>query len=45
LVQVLGKPEYQDVHVLVVSTIGAGESRIKAGFGIGKFIEFHLAMC
>jgi putative NADH-flavin reductase len=42
LVQVLGKPEYQHVHVLVVSSIGAGESRIKAGFGIGKLIEFHL---
>lgn len=42
LVQVLRNPSYRDVHVLVVSSIGAGESRIIAGYGIGRMIEFHL---
>jgi hypothetical protein len=43
LVQVLCKRIYKHVHVLAVSSIGAGGSGIKAGFGIGnKLIEFHL---
>lgn len=43
LVQVLtSQPQYDHVRVLVVSSIGAGPSKIKAGFGIGKLIEFHL---
>ena len=42
LVQVLSKPKYQHVQVLVVSSTGAGGSRIKVGFGIGRMIEFHL---
>jgi putative NADH-flavin reductase len=42
LVHVLRKPFYKHVNVLVVSSIGAGGSRIIAGFGIGRMIEFHL---
>jgi hypothetical protein len=42
LVQVLNKPNYQHVRVLVVSSSGAGDSSIIVGFGIGKLIEFHL---
>lgn len=42
LVEVLSKPSFVNVNVLVVSSVGAGESRIIAGYGIGKMIEFHL---
>ena len=34
--------QFRHVRVLVVSSIGAGNSNIKVGFGIGKMIEFHL---
>ena len=42
LEHVLSQPQYKNVKVLVISSIGAGDSSIKAGFGIGKMIEFHL---
>lgn len=43
LVKVLSStPSYGHVRVLVVSSIGAGASRIKAGCGIGMFLEYHL---
>lgn len=42
LVKVLDQKKYQSVKVLVVSSIGAGDSRIIAGFGLGRMIEFHL---
>jgi hypothetical protein len=42
LVRVLEQPEFHGVHVLVVSSTGAGGNRIIVGFGIGRMIEFHL---
>ena len=42
LERVLSQPQYKNVKVLVISSIGAGDSKIIAGFGIGKMIEFHL---
>ena len=33
---------FENVRVIVVSSSGAGGSKIKVGFGIGKFIEWHL---
>jgi hypothetical protein len=42
LVEVLCMRVYCHIHVLVVSSIGAGGYGIKAGSGIGKLIEFHL---
>ena len=35
-------PSLDHVRVLVVSSQGAGASRIKVGMGIGKLIEYHL---
>merc|ERR1712125_6645 len=37
-----GEEEFGRVRVLIVSSNGAGGSRILVGFGIGKLIEFHL---
>lgn len=34
--------EYEHVKVVVMSSQGAGGSKIKAGFGIGMMISFHL---
>lgn len=42
LTNVLTKPGFKHVKVLVISSNGAGESRIKVGFGIGRLIEFQL---
>ena len=42
LVAVLSKPKYQQVKVCVISSNGAGGSRIRVGYGIGRIIEFHL---
>ena len=42
LVKVLNKQKYRNVKVVLVSSIGAGESRIKYKLGIGRMIEFHL---
>ena len=39
---VLSKPQYQHVRVVVVSSTGAGNSKIVVGMGIGKLISFHL---
>ena len=33
---------FENVRVIVVSSSGAGGSKIKVGFGIGKLIEWHL---
>ena len=42
LVSVLRQPQYSHVHVLVVSTIGAGDSRIIAGRCMGLFLEYYI---
>ena len=42
LVDVMSRPQFQHVQVIVVSSDGAGPTSIKVGFGIGKLIEFHL---
>jgi putative NADH-flavin reductase len=42
LVNVLSKPNHRNIQALVISSTGAGGSRIIVGFGIGRMIEFHL---
>lgn len=42
LVQVLRKPQYSHVKVMIISSNGAGGSKILVGFGIGQLIAFHL---
>jgi putative NADH-flavin reductase len=42
LVEVLKKPQYRRVYAVVVSSAGAGNSRIIVGGGLGKLISFHL---
>jgi len=42
LVQVLVEPEFSAVRTVVVSSNGAGTSKIKVGFGIGMMIAHHL---
>jgi putative NADH-flavin reductase len=42
LVQVLEKPQFERVHTVVVSSTGAGNSRIIVGGGLGTLISFHL---
>lgn len=42
LEQVLKKPQFQHVRVVVVSSQGAGNSRINIGFGMGTLVGFHL---
>lgn len=39
---VLKKPNFRHVRTMVMSSSGAGSSKVIVGFGIGKFIEFHL---
>jgi len=39
LVMVLEKPAYQHVHVVVISSIGAGKSPIHAGMGRGMLMK------
>ena len=41
LAKVLRMPQYSQVQVMVVSSNGAGGSKIKVGFGIGQLIAFH----
>jgi putative NADH-flavin reductase len=41
-VEVLQQPEFKHVRVLVVSSTGAGKSRIIVGCGIGMMISYHL---
>jgi len=42
LADVMEKPKYHHVHALIVSSTGAGTSKIKVGMGVGKIISFHL---
>jgi uncharacterized protein YbjT (DUF2867 family) len=42
LVQVLKMPQFEHVHTVVVSSVGAGNSRIIVGGGLGKLISLHL---
>jgi uncharacterized protein YbjT (DUF2867 family) len=42
MVQVLKKPQFEHVHTVVVSSVGAGNSRIIAGGGVGKMISLRL---
>jgi uncharacterized protein YbjT (DUF2867 family) len=42
IVQVLEKPQFEHVHTIVVSSVGAGNSRIIVGGGLGKLISLHL---
>ena len=42
IVQVLEKPSFSNIRMVVVSSQGAGTSKIKAGFGIGMLIAYHL---
>lgn len=42
LASVLKKAEYGHVRAMIVSSNGAGGSRIIVGMGIGRLIEFHL---
>lgn len=42
LVQCLKKPQFKRVRTVVISSTGAGNSRIIVGAGIGKLISFHL---
>jgi hypothetical protein len=42
MVEVLKKPQFEHVHTVVVSSVGAGNSRIIVGGGLGKLISFHL---
>ena len=39
---VLTQPQYQSIRLVVVSSNGAGPTKIKVGMGIGKAIAFHL---
>uniref|UniRef100_A0A7R9VGH1 NAD(P)-binding domain-containing protein n=1 Tax=Pseudictyota dubia TaxID=2749911 RepID=A0A7R9VGH1_9STRA len=42
LARVMEKPQYRHVRALVVSSTGAGTSKIKVGMGVGKIISYHL---
>jgi putative NADH-flavin reductase len=42
IVQILKMPQYNDVRIVVVSSAGAGNSRIVVGGGLGKLISLHL---
>ena len=42
LATVLKLPDFKHVRTVVVSSTGAGTSRIVVGMGIGKLISFHL---
>jgi uncharacterized protein YbjT (DUF2867 family) len=42
LAQVLEMPQYERIRTVVVSSTGAGNSRIIVGGGLGKLISFHL---
>lgn len=42
IVQVLQMPQYQHVRAIVVSSIGAGGSKMKIGMGIGHLVSYQL---
>lgn len=42
LALVMAQPQLHHVKAIVLSTNGAGESKIKVGMGIGALISFHL---
>jgi putative NADH-flavin reductase len=42
MVQVLKMPQYKHVHIVVVSSTGAGKSRIIVGGGLGQLISYRL---
>jgi NAD(P)-dependent dehydrogenase (short-subunit alcohol dehydrogenase family) len=44
MVQVLKMPQFERIHTVVVSSVGAGNSRISPSIGVslGKLISFHL---
>ena len=42
LAEAMQKPEYQHVKAVIVSGMGASESRINVGFGKGMLYEFYL---
>ena len=42
LVAILDQPQYQHIRAVVISSNGAGPTKIKVGMGIGKMIAFHL---
>jgi uncharacterized protein YbjT (DUF2867 family) len=42
MVQVLEKPQFEHIHTVVVSSVGAGNSRIIVGGGLGKMISLRL---
>ena len=42
LASIMQKPTFQNLRVLVVSSAGAGSSKIIVGMGIGMLISYHL---
>ena len=42
LASIMKKPEFHHLQVMVVSSTGAGSSKIIVGLGIGKLISYHL---
>ena len=42
LASVLVKPNFSQVQCVVMSSHGASETKVIVGFGIGKFVEYHL---
>jgi hypothetical protein len=42
LANAMRKAEFRHVRALIISSVGAGSSRIIVGFGIGKVISYHL---
>eukprot|EP00549_Striatella_unipunctata_P025452 CAMPEP_0118711140 /NCGR_PEP_ID=MMETSP0800-20121206/23879_1 /TAXON_ID=210618 ORGANISM="Striatella unipunctata, Strain CCMP2910" /NCGR_SAMPLE_ID=MMETSP0800 /ASSEMBLY_ACC=CAM_ASM_000638 /LENGTH=232 /DNA_ID=CAMNT_0006615615 /DNA_START=207 /DNA_END=905 /DNA_ORIENTATION=+ len=42
VVQVMQKPPYRHIKAVVISSTGAGGTRIIVGMGIGRLIEHHL---
>lgn len=42
LARVMLKAEFNHIHALVVSSTGAGSSKIIVGMGIGSLVSFHL---
>mmetsp|Transcript_39035 Transcript_39035/g.79909 ORF Transcript_39035/g.79909 Transcript_39035/m.79909 type:complete len:227 (+) Transcript_39035:245-925(+) len=42
VVAVLDQPQYSHIHAVVISSNGAGPTKIKVGLGIGTMIAYHL---
>jgi putative NADH-flavin reductase len=42
LVSVLKEPQFEKVNAVVISSQGAGASKLKVGFGFGKLLGYHL---